>query len=175
MLSRRSFLSTAAGLVVAGAGLTVAGSAWATDVPLDPAVRASRIAWLNAHAGVLRSIDIADDDFADLEPFAKAVGDARIVMLGEATHGDGTTFLAKSRLVRFLHERMGFDVLAFESGLYDMRKAWERMQSGENPHKAIRRGVSRLSMPWCTRARCARPRSLSRMRRPRQQRTTGTP
>lgn len=144
MLSRRSFLSTAAGVVVAGAGLTLARSAsaiGATDVPLDPAVRASRIAWLNANTPVLRSIDIADDDFADLEPFAKAVGDARMVMLGEATHGDGTTFVGKSRLVRFLHERMGFDVLAFESGLYDMRKAWERMQSGENAHRAIRRGV----------------------------------
>ena len=141
MLSRRSFLSTAAGVVVAGAGLTLTRSAFATDVPLDPTVRASRIAWLNAHAPVLRSIDIADDNFADLEPFAKAVGDARIVMLGEATHGDGTTFVGKSRLVRFLHERMGFDVLAFESGIYDMRKVWERMRGGEDPRTAARRGI----------------------------------
>src|SRR5262249_40196051 len=83
----------------------------------------------------------ADDDFSDLEPFAKAVGDARIVMLGEATHGDGTTFEAKSRLVRFLHERMGFDVLAFEIGLYDMHKAWERLRGGEEGRTAVRCGL----------------------------------
>src|SRR5262249_34689777 len=109
--------------------------------PLDPATRASRIAWLETHTAPIRSIDIADDDFADLEAFGKAVGDARIVMLGETTHGDGATFLAKGRLVRFLHERMGFDVLAFESGIYEMRKVWERMRSGEDARTATRRGI----------------------------------
>jgi erythromycin esterase len=142
MLNRRSFLSSAASLVVASTGLTVVPNALsAADIPLDPATRASRAAWLERHAAVLRSTDLADDDFSDLEPFAKAVGDARVVMLGEATHGDGATFEAKSRLVRFLHERMGFDVLAFESGLYDMRKAWERLRGGEEVRTAVRRGL----------------------------------
>src|SRR5262245_9276562 len=138
MLNRRSFLSSVASLVVASTGLSVAGNA---GTPLDPVGRASRIAWLERHAAVVRSIELADDDFSDLEPFAKAVGEARIVMLGEATHGDGATFEAKSRLVRFLHERMGFDVLAFESGLYDMRKAWERLRGGEEVRTAVGRGL----------------------------------
>ncbi len=53
----------------------------------------------------------ADDDFSDLAPLAAAIGDARIVQLGETTHGDGAAFLAKVRLVKFLHQHHGFDVL----------------------------------------------------------------
>ena len=79
----------------------------------------ARLDWIVDHAVELRSIDPADSDFSDLEPIAAAIGDARVVQLGEQSHGDGATFLAKSRLIRFLHERCGFDLLAFESGLYD--------------------------------------------------------
>jgi hypothetical protein len=82
-----------------------------------------RITWLKNHAITLHSIDPADEDFADLEPLRWAIGDARIVQLGEQSHQDGATFHAKARLIKFLHQKMGFDVLAVESGLYDCRKA----------------------------------------------------
>src|SRR5262249_40860196 len=45
----------------------------------------------------------------------------------------------------FLHEEMGFDVLAFESGLYDMHKVWERIRAGKDARKAVRHGLFR---PW---------------------------
>jgi erythromycin esterase len=101
-----------------------------------------RVAWLKNHAAPLRSIDADDADFSDLEPFRKAIGDARVVMLGEQTHGDGATFHAKTRLIRFLHEKCGFDVLTFESGLYDCRKAWTLLHEGKaRPDKAVASGV----------------------------------
>jgi erythromycin esterase len=78
----------------------------------------------------VRSIDPADTDFSDLAGLRAAVGDARIVLLGEQTHGEGTTFQAKIRLIKFLHEKMGFDVLAFESGLYDCARIWENVEAG---------------------------------------------
>lgn len=101
----------------------------------------ARVAWLHDHAVSVRSIDPADDDFRDLEPLKKTLKGVRVVMLGEQDHGDGTTFLAKTRMIRFLHERMGFDVLAFESGLYDCAKVWERLEAGEPAQTAVPRGV----------------------------------
>ena len=111
---------------------------WGTLVCLGQSGRAQaddseRIAWLKTHAAELRSIDPADAGFADLEPIRRAIGEARIVMLGEQSHGDGATFHAKTRLIRYLHEKCGFDVLAFESGLYDCHKAWQLLKAGQMP------------------------------------------
>ena len=105
------------------------------------AARAARVAWLQEHAIALKSIDPQEEDFSDLEPLRKAIGDARIVQLGEQSHGDGTTFLAKARLIKFLHQKMGFEVLAIESGLYDCRKAWEALRGGAKPEDGFQQGV----------------------------------
>ncbi|MGN6415873.1 MAG: erythromycin esterase family protein [Pseudobacter sp.] len=79
---------------------------------------------------VVRSIDPADTEYADLAPLQKAIGNARVVMLGEQTHGEGGTFLARTRLIKFLHDKMDFDVLAFESGFYDVTRIWENTKKG---------------------------------------------
>lgn len=100
-----------------------------------------RVAWLKQHAIRLRSIDPNDEDFTDLEPLAKVLGDVRIVQLGEQWHGVGATFHAKTRLIKFLHQKLDFDVLAFESGLYACRKAWELLRGGMEPYKAFSHGV----------------------------------
>jgi erythromycin esterase len=73
-------------------------------------------------------------------PLKRIIGDSRIVMLGEISHGDGTTFLAKSRLIKLLHQQMNFDVLVFESGFYDMSKVWESIQQGQDPVAAVQGG-----------------------------------
>ena len=59
-----------------------------------------------------------------LEALDAAVGDARIVLLGEQNHGDGAAFGAKTRIVEHLHRELGFDVLAFEADFYALERAW---------------------------------------------------
>src|SRR5690349_16563489 len=76
------------------------------------------VEYLKTH-GVEISIDSADEDFTDLVPLKAFFGNARIVLLGEQSHGDGTTFSTKIRLIKFLHDRLGFEVLAFENGIFD--------------------------------------------------------
>jgi erythromycin esterase-like protein len=78
-------------------------------------VRAQLSNYVKKETAEIRSVQLNDTDWTDLAAFAEAIKDKRVVMLGEQTHGDGTTFALKARLVRFLHEKMGFNVLAFES------------------------------------------------------------
>ena len=72
----------------------------------------------------------ANDDFADLAPFGAAVGTARIVALDEQTHGGHEEFVLKTRLLRYLHERLGFDVLVLESGFFDVGELQLAAQAG---------------------------------------------
>lgn len=66
--------------------------------------------------------------------------DVDIVALGEQTHGDGTTFLAKTMLVKYLHERLGYTVIAFESGMLDCLQTWLMLKAGQNTDSAFERG-----------------------------------
>ncbi len=62
------------------------------------------------------------DPAAPLEDLAflrARLGDARVVAMGEATHGTREFFLLKHRLIRYLVERMGFNIVALESSLPD--------------------------------------------------------
>jgi erythromycin esterase len=93
------------------------------------------------HALAVRSIDPADENFSDLMPLVQAIGAARVVQLGEATHGDGSTFLAKGRLIRFLHQVLGFDVLAWESGIADVRQVDAALRAGLPAAEARSRGL----------------------------------
>ena len=101
----------------------------------------THVQWLKTHAIPIASVDPSQEDFADLEPLKELIGDARIVQLGEQSHGDGVCFETKTRLIKFLHQEMGFDVIAFESGLYDCRKAWEAYRRGDNVMSAASDGV----------------------------------
>ncbi len=107
----------------------------------DPAAVDPRVRWLAENAAPVRSIAPTDEDFSDLEPVLRCIGSARVVALGEVTHGDGAAFLAKARLVRFLHQKMGFDVLAWESGFFDVPLMDAALRSGLPLEEAASRGL----------------------------------
>ncbi|MCU0355743.1 MAG: erythromycin esterase family protein, partial [Cytophagales bacterium] len=84
------------------------------------------------------SIDPTQTDFRDLQFLKQVLKDRQIVLLGEQSHGDGATFEAKVRLVKCLHQEMGFEIIAFENGLYDLHHAYQQLLTGkqtENPLK----------------------------------------
>lgn len=82
-------------------------------VPLD-------ISRLQEHLQEITSIDPESSDNSDLEFLKQELKDKQVVVLGESLHLDGSTFLAKTRLVKFLHKELGFNTIFFELGRYDM-------------------------------------------------------
>src|ERR1700754_768296 len=68
--------------------------------------------WIHRHAGVVNSVDA--DDLDDLEPLREIVGDARVVAIGENAHFVEEFSGIRTRALRFLAERCGFTVFAFE-------------------------------------------------------------
>jgi erythromycin esterase len=108
----------------------------------DAAVSADpRVGWLRQNAVEIRSIDPQDTDFSDLQSLRSSLEGVRLVLLTEADHRSGSDFLAKSRLVKFLHQELGFDVLAFDAPIYGMAVAWDHMRSGMAPREAFAQGA----------------------------------
>jgi len=64
-------------------------------------------------------IQISGDDFGDLRTIDALIGSRTIVELGEATHGGAEFYRLKLRLVKYLHEKRGFNVLAIEAGMIE--------------------------------------------------------
>ncbi|MFN7494012.1 MAG: hypothetical protein ACK5RG_13920 [Cyclobacteriaceae bacterium] len=77
------------------------------------------------------TIEFTDDltKFQSLSNFKNTLQNVEIMALGENTHGLGEVFTAKIELVKFLHEKLGFDLILFESGYGDAAMAWEKLDA----------------------------------------------
>lgn len=75
----------------------------------------------------ISTIEPDSTNYSDLEKIGTAIGNSKIVMLGEQDHGDAPTFLAKTRLIKYLHEKKGFNILAFESDFFGLNHGWDEL------------------------------------------------
>jgi erythromycin esterase len=95
---------------------------------LAPTEPDARVAWAKGAAHPIRSLTY-DGDFSDLRFLATALQGKRLVQLGESGHGVSEFSLAKVRLIKYLHEELGYDVIAFESSLFACWDADARAES----------------------------------------------
>ncbi len=85
----------------------------AGPVVLAPQSEKSRRGVVQLIREVARPFASIDD--ADLGPILERIGGARVVLLGEATHGSSEFYRFRARLTRELIERSGFDFVAVEA------------------------------------------------------------
>lgn len=86
--------------------------------------------WLNRSAIPIQSLQ-PTGSLADLQPLRQFVGSARLVALGENSHGSGSIFRLKHRLIRYLVEEMNFTVLAMEAPAPEADRVNAYVQRGE--------------------------------------------
>lgn len=72
------------------------------------------VAWLRKNLVPFRT-DAPGGDLSDLAPLGRIVGNARVVGLGEATHGTREFFRMKHRVLEYLVKERGFDTFAIEA------------------------------------------------------------
>ena len=71
-----------------------------------------------------------DASAADLAVIGAAIGDDRIVFLGEAMHGAAEPLQFRNRLFRYLVEEHGFSALAIETGVTESRVIHDYVRTG---------------------------------------------
>ncbi len=76
-----------------------------------------------------------------LEFLRDLVGDARIVALGENTHGTRDFFEMKARILRFLVEEMGFEAFVIEATWPEARRLDHYVRTGEGDALALLSGL----------------------------------
>jgi len=99
-----------------------------------------RIAWLDEHVVPLTGCE-AEHGFEDLAPLAAVIGDARIVGLGESTHGTHEHFQMKHRLVEYLVEELGFSWFAIEASTPEAHRLDAYVLGGDGDPEELIRGM----------------------------------
>ncbi|MFD0617853.1 erythromycin esterase family protein [Paenibacillus sp. GCM10027629] len=104
--------------------------------------------WAADHAYALNTIQpepwssnggsIAQDKFSDLDMMIPLLADKRIVYLGENSHGVAEFNLVKTRLIQYLHQTLGYNIIAFESGLGDAALAQGRIKKAATQETMMR-------------------------------------
>lgn len=96
--------------------------------------------WLRRHAVPLQTVE-AGHGFADLQPLGQMVGNARVVELGEATHGTREFFQLKHRLVEFLASQKGFTIFCIEANMPEAYRLNDFVLSGIGDPKQLLKGL----------------------------------
>lgn len=130
--------------------LGACGDAAEPVAPLEPTPPGSDTAGLGAYAdsvadylrGNVHTFETAQprQDRSDLAFLGDLVGEARVVSLGEGTHGSRNHFQIKHRILDYLVEEKGFRLFAMEATWPEMNRIDDWVRGGEGNPRALLAG-----------------------------------
>src|SRR5258708_26673009 len=83
----------------------------------------------------------AGHGFRDMQPLKQIVGNARIVALGEATHGTREFFQLKHRILEFLASEMGFTIFSIEASMPEAYRLNDYVLNGNGDPAQLLKGM----------------------------------
>ena len=93
--------------------------------------------WFRSQAVPLKT-SLPGSGFEDMQPLKAMIGDARIVSVGEATHGTREFFQLKHRMLEFLVSEMGFTIFGIEANWPESLAVNDYVLKGKrDPAKAL--------------------------------------
>jgi erythromycin esterase-like protein len=98
------------------------------------------VQWMRQNAIPLQTVE-AGHGFADLQPLGQIVGNARIVELGEATHGTREFFQLKHRMVEYLAAQKGFTIFSIEGNMPEAYRLNDYVLHGVGDPKELLKGL----------------------------------
>jgi erythromycin esterase-like protein len=98
------------------------------------------VEWISANAIRLETPS-PGHGFADMQPIAKIIGNARIVSLGEATHGTREFFQLKHRMLEFLATEMGFSIFSIEANMPEAYRLNDFVLNGKGDPVRLIKGM----------------------------------
>lgn len=96
--------------------------------------------WIRTNAIPLKTVE-AGQGSDDLRPIGKIVGDARIVALGEATHGTREFFQLKHRMLEFLVREKGFTIFSIEASMPEAYRLNDYVLEGKGDPAVLLKGM----------------------------------
>ncbi len=125
----KSRFAVSSGLFLAA--IFISGAAGAQDPAAD---------WIRQHAIPISTVH-AGSGFNDLQALKPVIHDARIVELGEATHGTREFFQLKHRMVEFLASQMGFTIFSIEANMPEAYRLNDYVLHGAGDPKELLKGM----------------------------------
>lgn len=97
--------------------------------------------WLKNHVVSLKTFQ-AETSLEDLLPLKETLKDARIIALGENSHGTSEIFEMKHRFLEFLTQEMGFKNFLIESAMFESDSIDDYVQYGYGNPKELMRNLT---------------------------------
>jgi len=85
-------------------------------------------------------ISITDNNTYDLSYLDTILKEKQVVMLGESAHGIEEYSLVKYRIIKHLHEKLNFNIIAFESGISECAFL-DEMKDSLNSKELLEKGI----------------------------------
>lgn len=107
---------------------------------LSSSAQLPELKWLQDHLIPLKHVT-AENGFEDMRALDNKIGDARIVAMGECTHGSSEIFSMKHRMLEYLVKEKGFTIFSIEANMPEAYELNQYILHGKGDLKLLMGGM----------------------------------